>query len=144
MLPPDARLGKPTPRESSRAAVAPVAGVRRVSALRACGLLGSGGGSRVRAALAAQGGLAAASLSVFEPWYRRGDEVWDSFRLEGPSLTWHFRGDPHVHVWAHVANRPDVPFNAIAIESCTLRLSGAWNIKPRSLLTTKGTITAQG
>ena len=72
--------------------------------------------ARVRAALAAQGGLAAASLSFFEPWYRRGDALWDSFRLEGPSLTWHFRGDPHVHVWAHLASAPDVPFNAVPIE----------------------------
>ncbi|NRA09293.1 MAG: DUF3500 domain-containing protein [Myxococcales bacterium] len=72
--------------------------------------------AQVRAALAAQGGLAASSLSFFEPWYRRGDDLWDGFRLEGPSLTWHFRGDPHVHVWAHVAETPDVPFNSIAIE----------------------------
>ena len=70
----------------------------------------------VRSALAAQGGLGACQLSFFEPWYRRGDDLWDSFRLEGPSLTWHFRGDPHVHVWVHVASRPDVPFNSIAIE----------------------------
>ena len=41
---------------------------------------------------------------------------WGDFRLEGPSLTWHFRGHPHVHVWAHVARTPDVPFNSIAIE----------------------------
>jgi hypothetical protein len=72
--------------------------------------------TQVHAALAAQGGLAASSLSFFEPWYRGGDDVWDGFRLEGPSLTWHFRGDPHVHVWAHVAQTPDVPFNSIAIE----------------------------
>jgi hypothetical protein len=71
---------------------------------------------RVRVALAAQGGLAAASLSFFEPWYRGGDELWDGFRLEGPSLTWHFRGAPHVHVWAHVASSPDVPFNSVRIE----------------------------
>ena len=70
----------------------------------------------VRVALAAQGGLAACSLSFFEPWYRRGDDLWDCFRLEGPSLTWHFRGAPHVHVWAHVASQPDVPFNSIPIE----------------------------
>jgi hypothetical protein len=72
--------------------------------------------AQVHAALEAQGGLAASSISFFEPWYRRGDDLWDSFRLEGPSLTWHFRGDPHVHVWAHVASRPDVPFNSIGIE----------------------------
>jgi len=71
---------------------------------------------RVRVALAAQGGLAAASLSFFEPWYRGGDELWDGFRLEGPSLTWHFRGAPHVHVWAHVASSPDVRFNSVRIE----------------------------
>ncbi len=72
--------------------------------------------AQVRAALEAQGGLSASSLSFFEPWYRRGDDLWDSFRLEGPSLTWHFRGNPHVHVWAHVASTTDVPFNSIAIE----------------------------
>jgi len=67
-------------------------------------------------ALAAQGGLAACNVSFFEPWYRGGDDLWDSFRLEGPSLTWHFRGDPHVHVWVHVASQPNVPFNSISIE----------------------------
>lgn len=72
--------------------------------------------AQVRSALTAQGGLRASSLSFFEPWYRRGDALWDSFRLEGPSLTWHFRGDPHVHVWAHVARESEVPFNSIAIE----------------------------
>jgi hypothetical protein len=70
----------------------------------------------VRRALAAQGGLARCHLSFFEPWYRRGDERWDSFRLEGPSLTWHFRGDPHVHVWVHVASDPGVPVNAVPID----------------------------
>ena len=72
--------------------------------------------AQVHAALAAQGGLADSSLSFFEPWYRGGDDLWDGFRLEGPSLTWHFRGAPHVHVWAHVANTSDVPINSIAIE----------------------------
>jgi hypothetical protein len=30
------------------------------------------------------------------------DGVWDVWQLEGPSMVWYFRGDPHVHVWAHV------------------------------------------
>jgi hypothetical protein len=30
------------------------------------------------------------------------DEVWDVWQIEGPSMVWYFRGDPHVHVWAHV------------------------------------------
>ena len=32
-------------------------------------------------------------------------------------FTWHFRGAPHVHVWAHVASSPDVPFNSVRIEA---------------------------
>ena len=30
------------------------------------------------------------------------DKVWDNWQLEGPSMVWFFRGDPHVHVWAHI------------------------------------------
>ena len=60
----------------------------------------------------AQGGFTACNLSFFESWYRRGDDLWDCFRLEGPALVWYFRGAPHVHVWVHVADRPDVALNA--------------------------------
>lgn len=35
------------------------------------------------------------------------DGVWDVWQLEGPSMIWYFRGDPHVHCWAHVRG-PDV------------------------------------
>ena len=30
------------------------------------------------------------------------DQVWDNWQLEGPSMIWFFRGDPHVHVWANI------------------------------------------
>ncbi|WP_009958946.1 DUF3500 domain-containing protein [Verrucomicrobium spinosum] len=30
------------------------------------------------------------------------DGVWDVWQLEGPSMIWYFRGDPHVHCWAHI------------------------------------------
>ena len=30
------------------------------------------------------------------------DGVWDVWQIEGPSMVWYFRGDPHVHVWANV------------------------------------------
>jgi hypothetical protein len=33
------------------------------------------------------------------------DGVWDVWQIEGPSMIWHFRGDPHVHCWAHVRER---------------------------------------
>jgi hypothetical protein len=30
------------------------------------------------------------------------DGVWDVWQIEGPSMVWYFRGDPHVHVWVNV------------------------------------------
>jgi len=30
------------------------------------------------------------------------DGVWDVWQIEGPAMVWYFRGDPHVHVWAHI------------------------------------------
>ncbi len=33
------------------------------------------------------------------------DGVWDVWQIEGPSMVWYFRGDPHVHVWANVRER---------------------------------------
>ena len=40
------------------------------------------------------------------------DNVWDIWRLEGPSFVWHYRGAPHVHVWVNVADDPSVKLNA--------------------------------
>ncbi len=40
------------------------------------------------------------------------DGVWDIWRLEGPSFVWHYRGAPHVHVWANVAGNSSVELNA--------------------------------
>ena len=31
-----------------------------------------------------------------------GDGVWDTWQIEGPSMVWHFRGDPHVHTWVNI------------------------------------------
>lgn len=30
------------------------------------------------------------------------DGVWDTWQIEGPHMVWYFRGDPHVHCWAHI------------------------------------------
>ncbi len=30
------------------------------------------------------------------------DGVWDNWQIEGPNMIWYFRGDPHVHCWAHI------------------------------------------
>jgi hypothetical protein len=62
--------------------------------------------------LKAQGGLEKCRLSFYEDADIGKDKVWDNWRLEGPAFVWYFRGDPHVHVWVHVADSPDVKLNS--------------------------------
>ncbi len=38
------------------------------------------------------------------------DGVWDTFQLEGPSMVWYFRGDPHVHTWVNIEQPKGDPF----------------------------------
>lgn len=59
-----------------------------------------------------QGGIEACSLAFYQQrdWGRDG--VWDNWRLEGPALTWFFRGAPHVHIWIHVANDRRAPISS--------------------------------
>lgn len=59
-----------------------------------------------------QGGLDACKLSFYADEDMGDDEVWDNWRVEGPAFVWYFRGSPHVHVWVHVADSPDVKANA--------------------------------
>jgi Protein of unknown function (DUF3500) len=62
--------------------------------------------------LKAQGGLDKCVLSFFADSDIGEDKVWDTWRIEGPSFVWYFRGKPHVHVWVNVADSPDVKLNA--------------------------------
>lgn len=55
-----------------------------------------------------QGGLEQCHIAFYKSDDVGNDGVWDTWRLEGPSFVWHFRGDPHVHVWVNVADSPDV------------------------------------
>jgi len=66
----------------------------------------------VLACLKKQGGLDACSLAFFTDQDIGNDKVWDNWRLEGPSFVWYFRGNPHVHVWVHVADDASVKINA--------------------------------
>lgn len=59
-----------------------------------------------------QGGLEACSLAFYKDADIGDDGVWDNWRLEGPSLVWYFRGDPHVHIWINVADSPEPKLNA--------------------------------
>jgi hypothetical protein len=58
--------------------------------------------------LDAQGGLDACRIAFYQSGDIGNDQVWDVWRLEGPSFVWHFRGSPHVHVWVNVADNPSV------------------------------------
>lgn len=58
--------------------------------------------------LKAQGGLDKCRISFYENDDIGEDGVWDTWRLEGPSFVWHWRGNPHVHVWVNVADAASV------------------------------------
>ncbi len=58
--------------------------------------------------LKAQGGLEQCHIAFYESDDVGEDAVWDTWRLEGPAFVWHFRGNPHVHVWVNIADAPSV------------------------------------
>lgn len=60
----------------------------------------------VMAEIDANGGLDKVHLSFYKQEDLGNDGTWDIWRLEGPSLVWHFRGAPHVHTWVNVAKDP--------------------------------------
>ncbi len=62
--------------------------------------------------LKGQGGLDKCWLAFYKDGDIGNDGEWDNWRLEGPSFVWYFRGQPHVHIWIHVADDPSVPLNA--------------------------------
>ncbi len=64
------------------------------------------------ACLTKQGGLDRCSLAFYREGDIGNDQVWDNWRLEGPSFVWYYRGAPHVHVWVNVADDPSVKTNA--------------------------------
>ena len=64
------------------------------------------------AALKQQGGLDRCALAFYRDGDIGNDQVWDCWRLEGPSFVWYYRGSPHVHVWVNVASTPDIKTNS--------------------------------
>jgi hypothetical protein len=66
----------------------------------------------VRACLKAQGGIEKCSLAFYQEGDLGDDGQWDNWRLEGPAFVWYFRGEPHVHVWVHIADDPSPKLNA--------------------------------
>jgi len=47
----------------------------------------------------AGGGFDKLHLAFYQQGDLDNDKVWDIWRVEGPSLVWHFRGAPHVHAY---------------------------------------------
>ncbi len=64
------------------------------------------------ACLKKHGGLDGCGLAFYSDEDHGKDGVWDNWRLEGPAFVWYFRGNPHVHVWVHIADDPSVSLNA--------------------------------
>jgi hypothetical protein len=50
----------------------------------------------------ASGGLDKLHLAFYQQGDLKDDKVWDIWRVEGPSLVWHFRGAPHVHAYINI------------------------------------------
>ena len=49
------------------------------------------------------GGLDKIHIAFYQDGDLGGDKVWDRWKLEGPTMSWYFRGSPHVHTWVNVA-----------------------------------------
>lgn len=57
------------------------------------------------AVLKAGGGLEKLHMAFYKTDDLGDDQVWDIWRLEGPTFVWHFRGAPHVHTYVNIAKK---------------------------------------
>ena len=55
------------------------------------------------------GGLEKLNMAFYKAEDLAGDQIWDIWRIEGPSLVWHFRGAPHVHAYINVGIQQQTP-----------------------------------
>ena len=55
--------------------------------------------------LNAGGGLGKLHMAFYQNGDLEKDEVWDIWRLEGPTFVWHFRGAPHVHAYINIGKK---------------------------------------
>lgn len=55
--------------------------------------------------LTAGGGIDKIHMAFYQQGDVGDDEVWDIWRIEGPSFVWHFRGSPHVHAYINIASK---------------------------------------
>ncbi len=58
------------------------------------------------ALIAQTGGVESLSMAFYKNHDLGGDGVWDVWQLESPTMVWHYRGAPHVHVWVNIQKNP--------------------------------------
>lgn len=49
------------------------------------------------------GGLDKVHVAFYSDNDLGADKVWDRWKIEGPTMSWYFRGSPHVHTWVNVS-----------------------------------------
>jgi hypothetical protein len=52
------------------------------------------------------GGVESLSMAFYKNHDIGDDGVWDVWQLESPTMVWHFRGAPHIHVWVNIQKDP--------------------------------------
>ncbi len=52
------------------------------------------------------GGLDQLRMAFYREGDLKDDQIWDIWRVEGPSFAWHFRGAPHVHAYINIGIKP--------------------------------------
>lgn len=51
------------------------------------------------------GGFEKLHLAFYKQGDLKSDQVWDIWRVEGPTFVWHFRGAPHVHTYVNIGRK---------------------------------------
>lgn len=57
------------------------------------------------AVLKSGGGFEKLHLAFYKQGDLNDDQVWDIWRVEGPTFVWHFRGAPHVHTYVNIGRK---------------------------------------
>lgn len=63
--------------------------------------------AEARRYITANGGVKSLHMAFYKQDDIGNDGVWDVWRLEGPAMTWYFRGSPHVHTWVYISEKPN-------------------------------------
>lgn len=51
------------------------------------------------------GGFDKVHVSFYKGGNLGDDEIWDNWRIQSPTMSWNFRGSPHVHTWVNISGQ---------------------------------------